>query len=168
MKTLFLFQRRPIVLLEVLIAFALVALCVLPLIYPHVFILRSEKKFVSTVELDHLVNLLYADRLQKLYQNEIPWSDIENGKEIPIDIALLNSLDYKEDLPFTGTYQFVKVRQKPPKPADTTVYLYDLTFTFLPKPGLFLEKAPKDRGDVKVNPDQITYKYQVAIERILK
>ena len=152
--------RRPIVLLEVLIAFALVVLCVLPLIYPHVFILRSEKKFISTVELDHWVNLLFADRLQMLYQNEIAWQDIENGKEMPIESTWLASLGYKQELPFIGTYQFIKIRQKPPTPGEVTVYLFSLEFTFIPKPGLYLEKNTEN--------SKITYRYDLVMERNLK
>lgn len=164
MKSAYRLKRLPIVLLEVLIAFALIALCVLPLIYPHVFILQSEKKFISTVELDHFVNLLYADRLQKLYQNEIPWQDIENGNEMPIDSHLMESVKYKGDLPFTGYYKFIKERQKPkpPKESDKTVYIFELKFVFVAKPGYFLEKDLKEK-----NP-KITYKYQVAVERIRK
>lgn len=160
------FRRRPIVLLEILIAFALVALCILPLIYPHVFILRSEKRFISTVELDHFVNLLYADRLQRLYQNEIPWQDVENGKELPIDASILESMKYSGNLPFLGTYQFVDIRHKPRKPEDRTVYLFNLIFTFLPKPGFFLEKQAKT--EEAIEREKIIYKYQVAVERRLK
>lgn len=162
LKKIFRCSRRPVILLEVLIAFALVALCVLPLIYPHVFILRSEKKFIATVELDHLVNHMFADILQKLYQNEIPWQDIESGREIPIDETWLEHLGYKQMLPFTGTYQFIKARQKPDKPAEVTAYLFRLEFTFTAKPGFFLEKDLKDD-----NPE-ISYNYQIAVERIQK
>ena len=151
-------DRRHIALLEVLIAFAIVALCVLPLIFPHVFILRSEKKFIATVELDHAVNLIYADKLQKLYQNEISWQDIENGTEMRIESQLLKSAD-KQDLPFTGTYKFVKARQKPRKPVDRSAYIFNMEFTFTPKPGAFLEKKSE-------NDQTITYKYQVPIERV--
>ena len=152
--------RHSIVLLEVLIAFALVALCALPLIYPHVFILRSEKKFISTVELDHLVNLLFADILQKLYQNEIPWQDIESGKKIAIESSWLKSLDYKQELLFTGDYHFIKLRQKPSTPGDKNAYIFSLEFVFIPKSGLFLEKNTEKSN--------IVYHYELPIERNLK
>lgn len=153
-------RRQPAILLEVLIAFTLIALCILPLIYPHVFILRSEKKFISTVELDHYVNLLYADRLQKLYQNEIPWQDIENGNEIPIDTQLLEAIHYKGDLPFTGHYKFIKEKQKPRKESERTVYIFYLQFLFSPKLGYFLEKESKNQ--------KLIYKYRLVVERIKK
>ncbi|HEV8052742.1 MAG TPA: type II secretion system protein [Parachlamydiaceae bacterium] len=160
MKPLSYCSRRPIVLLEVLIAFALIALCILPLIYPHVFILRSEKKFISTVELDHTVNLLYADRLQKLYQNEISWQDIENGAPIPITPAMVEAAGVSGDFPFTGTYQFIKKRQKPKDPKDKSAYVFSLEFSFMMKPGYFLEKDTKEEN-------KFIYIYQVPVERIL-
>lgn len=152
--------KHPFALLEVLIAFALIALCALPLIYPHVFIMQSERKFTSTVELDHLVNLLYANILQKLYQNEIPWQSIEEGNEIPIDSQLLQSIHYKGDPPFTGVYKFTKLRQRPrSKDAEKSAYLYQLEFIFSLKPGYFFEKIQKD------NTQKLTYRYQIAMER---
>jgi hypothetical protein len=69
-------QRRHQSLLEVLIAFALIALCVLPLIYPHVAIYKAQNKFARKLELDHVVNLLYGKVLEKLYMNTIPWADL--------------------------------------------------------------------------------------------
>lgn len=162
MKSIHFIQRRCILLLEVLIAFALIVLCILPLIYPHVFILRSEKKFVATVELDHVVNLLYANILQKLYQNEIAWSDIENGTKIPIDASLLETVGYKQELPFEGSYHFTLLRQRPRSAADVTAYLFILEFAFTPKHARFFEKK------TETDSDKIVYKYQVAVERSIK
>lgn len=162
MRKIYRSYRHPVLLLEVLIAFALVALCALPLIYPHVFILRSEKKFISAVELDHVVNLLFAQLLQKLYQKEIAWGDIENGKEILIESSLLKSVGYKDHLPFLGSYKFVKIRKKPPKEADHSAYLFNLEFTFIPEKGFFLENKPKEEQS------KFVYKYQVPVERYIK
>jgi len=148
-------QRRYIMLLEVLIAFALVAFCAIPLIYPHVFILRAEKQFVATVELDHLVNLLFVDTLQKLYQNEIPWSVIESKKPQPIDDTALKPLGYENNLPFTGTYRFIKRKSKISTEKDHSVYWFALTFTFIPKKGAF----------VKNTQDELSYTYEVIVER---
>lgn len=151
-------NARPIVLLEVLIAFALVVLCILPLIFPHVVILKSERAFVETVELDHLVNLLYANRVQKLYMKEIPWQDIEGGKELPIDEGLLQQVGYKRELPFTGNYRFEEIKHKPSKPKDKAIYLFNMSFVFVPKKGVFPGKEEKP----------LTYKYQVMIEHRVK
>jgi hypothetical protein len=153
-------SKRAVSLLEVIISFAIIALCILPLIYPHIFILKSERKFIAAVELDHLASRLYADRLQKLYQNDIPWQQIESGQAMPIDASMLHDAGYIETLPYTGTYRFVKVLQKPKKPVDKSAYLFQLEFIFIERPELFQEK------DLKENNPKIVYKYSVPLERI--
>lgn len=150
--------RRPIMLLEVLIAFALIVMCALPLIYPHVFILRSEKKFVSTVELDHFVNLFFVNMLQRLYQNEVPWQEIEGGKPQPIDDAALQSIGYGENLPFQGTYRFQELRKKISEDGEHSAYIFKLILDFAPKKGAFLEKQS----------DSYKYEYHVVVERKVK
>lgn len=152
-------KKRPVALLEVIIAFAIIALCILPLIYPHIFILRSERKFISAVELDHLASRLYADRLQKLYQNEIPWQQIESGVATPIDANLLHAAGYSGTLPYTGTYQFVKEKQKPTNPVDKVAYIFQLKFIFTEKPEFFQEK------DLKEDNPKVTYMYRIPVER---
>lgn len=147
--------KRPFALLEVMIAFALVALCALPLVYPHVAIFKAEKQFLNDIELDHFVSLLYADTLEKLYLNEISWSTIHEGKEMIIDFTIMQSFGSKKPLPFKGTYKFVEIKHKPPKPKDKGVYLFDLIYEFVPI-------ATKD-GDESVKP--LKYPYKVMIEQ---
>lgn len=142
-------HRRHIVLLEVLISFALVALCALPLIYSQVMILRSEREFTQVVDLDHAVSLLFANHLQKLYLKEISWTDIQSKKEFPIDDLMLKESGVTRDLPFNGVYKFEEKMHKPPKQTEDVVYLYKLIYTFTPKYG-------------KANPYK--YDYLVTIE----
>jgi hypothetical protein len=144
-------QKRHVALLEVLIAFTIIALCIIPLIYPHVALVQSERKFLDRVELDHMVNLLFADQLQKLYEKKIPWSDIEGGKEIPFDQTQLQKMG-TERFPYEGTYRFELIKKKPPKPEDRAAYLFNLFYSFKPKV-----------GNTEVEP--ITYQYTVTIER---
>lgn len=156
-------QKRPVALLEVLIAFALVALCALPLIYPHIAILKKEQEFVSMVELDHVVNLLYVNRLQKLYQHEIPFSDLESNKEFPIDASLLQEIGYTKHFPFKGSYKFSKIKSKPPKQPEDAVYLFKLTF-------LFVHNTAKKYSLEKKTDQPVVqkYEYDVTIERTHK
>lgn len=154
-------KKRYIALLEVLIAFVLISLCVLPLIYPHAAMLKTEQEFIAEVELDHQVNLLYANRLQKLYLNEISWSDIESGKEFTIDKQLLQSIGYEKELPFIGSYRFTEIKHKPPKQPEDAVYLFNLTFIFTPK-------GPQKKAWKPQHEDQsktLRYSYEVAIEK---
>jgi hypothetical protein len=123
-------SKRPFLLLEVLIAFALIALCALPLLYPHVMILKKERAFISSVKLDHTVSLLYAGLLEKLYKREVRLADILGEKSFPID----EGLDF---LPYTGSYRFVEEKHKPPhgveNPLKKTIYLFNVHFSFEPK-----------------------------------
>lgn len=150
-------ECRHIMLLEVLIAFVLIVFCALPLIYPHVFILKSEKEFVSTVELDHVVNLLYVEILQKMYQNEVPWSSIEGRKAMSIDVGLLKTIGYENKFPFVGTYRFKEIKHKTSTDKDHAVYLLKLIFTFTPKKG--------DNANATDNSTNYQYEYEVVIER---
>lgn len=153
-------KKRHLILLEVLIAFALVALCVLPLIYPQVFILKSEREFINTIDLDHTVNLLYANRLQKMYQNEIGLSEIEGGKPVSITEAHLQEIGYTKEFPYKGEYQFTILKRKPPPPEDR-LYLVKLVFSFTQKKTF--QAKNKELGDKK--PKELTYEYEIFVER---
>lgn len=154
-------HRRPIALLEVLICFALVVLCFLPLIYPNVFILKKERESIALIDLDHAAALLYAQVLQKLYRNEIPWAAIETSLVIPVDAKLLEESGYSGELPYGGTFQFVEVRKKLPpedKPGEKSAWLYRLVFTFSPK-------VEKTSALKEYQEPPIHYEYEVAIEK---
>jgi hypothetical protein len=145
--------QRHVVLLEVLIAFILIVLCILPLIYPHVAIYRAEKQFIDTVKLDHDVNLLYGHILQKLHQNTIPFSDLENQVQRPVDNKLWEEAGIKEMPPFEGIYKFTIRNKKPLQPAPK-MYLFYLDFTFV-------------RKGAKENEDPLKYHYEIFVERKL-
>jgi hypothetical protein len=145
--------RRPVALLEVMIAFALVVLCAIPLIYPHVFILRAEKQFVAESALDHQVNLQYADVMQKLYQNLIPIEEILEGKEFPLPLGVRT--EDGTPLSFNGSYHFEVVKKKESSEKKHNAYLLRLVFQFTPDMGVFVEKSSKP----------ITFEYLVPLEK---
>lgn len=95
--------KRPFLLLEVLIALALVALCAIPLIYPHVAIYLSQKEFVSKIELDHKVSLNYVNILEKLHRNEISLDDIRNETLFTLPEGMNG---------YIGTYSFHIIKEK--------------------------------------------------------
>lgn len=152
-------NRRHALLLEVLIAFVLVVMCVLPMIYPQVYILRSEKRFIDAVELDHTVNLVYANRLQKMYLNEIGWSDIEGEKSAPVSEEILREAGFTGEFPYDGEYKFLIVKRKPPSPEDR-LYLINLIFTFTPK-----NISISQSKDIQTKPEQLEYSYSIFVER---
>lgn len=141
-------------LLEVLISFVLVVMCILPMISTHVVILKSQYEFIKTVELDHAVNLMHGELVQRLYQNRIPWSDIQSQKQFSTD-ELLQSINYSKDFPFKGNYYFKIEKSKPPAPASRTLNLVELIFDFIPK-------------GAKADEKPLEYKYKLYIVRTLK
>jgi hypothetical protein len=143
-------------LLEVLIAFVLIVLCALPLMYPHVYFLKSQKEFIRTIELDHLVSLMYGDVLQRLYLNDIPWSDIENKKEIPVDENLLQRIGYDKKFFFEGNFRFEIEKSKHTETRERWAFLLKLIFTFKPL------------GASSKKQDPLEYHYLLYMERHLK
>lgn len=154
------FKKRSFLLLEVLIAFAIIAMCMLPLIAPHTFILREQKKFIEQVELDHLVNLVYADIIERLYRNEIGWGSLTSGTAFDVDEFLLERIQYKEKLPYKGTYSFNEIIHKPRDDSPRKIYLFELNMRFVPeKSSSFIPGMEK--------PGAIDYVYNVMVIRDL-
>ena len=121
------FKRRTILLLEVLIAFAIIVLWVFPLIYPHAAMARSQREFIKKIELDHAVTLLFAQVYQDLLTNKIEWNDIESKRRFEITPQDLQKLNRWSSLPFKGYYYFEPVIHKPKSqtPQETTAYILD-------------------------------------------
>jgi len=127
--------RRPFLMLEVLIAFALIVLCALPLIYPHIGMIKAQKELINKSSLNHFVNLQYVTILEKLHRNEIPLNDIENGKIFSIDQENLKEIPGYKVQGYTATFQFIKQRHKARNDQGFTVYLATLQLKFTPKKG---------------------------------
>lgn len=123
-------RRRHQLLLEVMIAFALIVICVIPLLQPHWFMLRFQQDFIKQVELDHVVNLLYGDMVAKLYANELDWRILENSKLEEIDESMLSHVGITKNFPFKGTYQFKVLDKKSSKTVELAVYRFSLDFKF--------------------------------------
>lgn len=154
-------RKRPFLLLEVLIAFALVIFCAIPLIAPHVDMFRAQRSWLDKEELDHAVNLLYVDLLEKLYTNKIDWITLRGEPEVIITPEMLKEAGYTKPLYFTGKYKFTLDRFKPKKEDQFNLYLYDLTFSFVP---IALAKA-----DTETQKKQsIDFNYKVFVARDLR
>lgn len=150
-------KRRPILLLEVLIAFAIIVLCIFPLIYPHAAMAKAQREFIKKIELDHVVTLLFAQIYQDLLMNKIEWNEIENKKKFEILPQDLQKLNQGRSLPYKGYYRLESIKHKPKSPQETTAYIYELTLKFTPQ---FKIKKFKLGGSSK---DHLEYKYQIFI-----
>jgi hypothetical protein len=156
-------RRRYQSLLEVLIAFVLVAMCVLPLIYPHIAIYKAQKSMVDKAELDHVVNLLYAKILENLYLNVFSWHELEQAT-FQVDSAMLEEIQFDKPFPFTGSFNFneTPTLHKPKKlPALYSLYLFKLTFHFL-------HNEYKNASDEIKKKKTTNYTYDVFVVRDLE
>lgn len=160
---LFKSRKRHQSLLEVLIAFVLITLCVIPLIYPHIAIYKDQIKFTHKLELDHAVNLMYGKIIEKLYLNTISWNELTHAT-FPVDEGFLTEIRYNKPFFYQGSYTF---SEKPPtfKPKDPTspyfLYLYKLTFRFIP---VELAKTPEK---IKES-DILKYHYTIFVVKDLR
>lgn len=145
-------KPRAFLLLEVLIAFLLVVLCVFPLITPHIAIYKDQLAFANKIGLDHAISEVYANIIEQLHRNTIPWNAFTEKTKFPIPKNSLFSFK-NVPLPYEGYYQFTEIKHKPPEPKPFTVYLFNLTFKIMP---------------LKAGDHEIEYKYQVFIPRQLQ
>lgn len=114
--------------LEVLISFTLIAFCAIPLIYPHISMIKAQNGFINKVKINHTVNLIYVNILEKLHKNEILLSDIEDKKIFNVDNAELKGING-----YRATYQFIKEKHKKRNGAGIATYVVTLQLQFIPK-----------------------------------
>jgi len=106
-------SRRNVTLLEVLIAFALIALCAAPLLAPHAQMIFSQQRFEKRVERDFMINNHFGELLVALYRNEIAWKEIEKGTSFPIE---------------GGSYKFEILKPEPSE--EAAAYLVGVIYMF--------------------------------------
>lgn len=157
-------QRRHILLLEVLIAFAIIVLCIFPLIYPHVAMAKSQREFIKKIELDHVVTLLFSQIYQDLQSNKISWQEIESKKRFELSPLDLRKQNRNKSLPFKGYYFFEEEIHKPKAqtPQESTAYIFNLVFRFYPQ---YENKQSKLGRRTK---NFMEYRYKIFILRDLR
>lgn len=100
-------KRNNYLLLEVLIAFTIVALALLPILEPHLEMLRQEKVFIREVEADRVAQLLYADLLEKgFYQQGVFWNAIVTEELFEIIDPRLDAINFR------GYYKMKAIRKQ--------------------------------------------------------
>lgn len=152
-------NKRYFQLLEVMIAMFLVALCALPLIHPHLHMYQEQRKTLQELQMDHIAGLLYADVALDLYENKIPWEQIQNREtKLPLSSYVINNL------PYEGHVSFAEERHKPPdKPAAETNYLIKVIVSLATKDKklqrdytnvVFIKRKIKEGEDKNSNPKE--------------
>lgn len=155
------YNKRPFLLLEVLIAFALVIFCAIPLIAPHVDMYKAQRAWLDKEELDHVVNLLYANILEDLYTNKIEWSQLRSEYEAVVTPQMIREAGYQKPLYFDGKYKFTINKFKPKNENEFNLYLFDLKFTFLPTSMINATPEIKESKTIK-------YDYNIFVVRDLR
>lgn len=120
------------ILLEVLIAMALIALCILPLITPHIAMIREQQRMDAVMRLDHSVHLLYVDVIEQMHKNIIKWNQVMEGKPIPISDDMWERIGIQNKIPLQGFFRFQEIRHKPGKPAEWNAHHVKVIFFFMP------------------------------------
>lgn len=119
-------------LLEVLISIALIAFCILPLITPHIAMIKEQYKLDTTMKLDRVVRLLYVDVLEQMHKDQIKWGQVVGKGLIPINDGMWERIGKQNKMPLKGFFRFEEVKHKPNKPSEWNAYLFKLTFYFFP------------------------------------
>lgn len=135
-------RRCSFLLLEVMIAFFLMAICLLPLLQPHYAILQSDVMMLEESKIERIVQKLYSQFLVSLYRGEVLWSDVDHYdtplRPRQVDATQLEGLPYDVHYILRVTpYQGKKGElSKPVKdtPRNQRInHLLEVKYTFTPK-----------------------------------
>ncbi len=143
--------RRCFTLIEVLISFMIIVMCILPLLYPHSFILREQSSFLQKIDQDHTVNLLYGKILERLYTKEISFGELTRGQEFGITDDFIRSVGGTPDSRLKGKYFFTVEKSKSNEEKTETAFLIRLTFVFYDRDN------PDNKGKT------FTYPYKIFV-----
>lgn len=69
-------RKRPFILLEVLIAFTLAVLCIVPLVKEPLHYYRTELKSLENLEKERIADWVFTEIQEQLLKNEIPWDSL--------------------------------------------------------------------------------------------
>lgn len=101
MKQLFPYtQKKCALLLELIIALALVTICLMPLLKPHLAIQKLRRASYETTRWDCIAPVVAVELKAKLYENQIPW---EAMRKKCTGIVRLDNYEV--------TYNFVPLRE---------------------------------------------------------
>ena len=144
-------KKRHYLLLEVLIAFTIIALCAIPLIAPHSWMIKEESELSQEIEKDRYVNLIYSHVIEMLYNNTIPWQTLIN-EEVPISIDITQIPGIPSNWPYEAILTTQVTRQKKGEDESQRFYYLTLSITLVQK------------GEIVSLP----YSYTVFMERKIK
>ncbi|NGX34531.1 MAG: hypothetical protein K1060chlam1_00884 [Candidatus Anoxychlamydiales bacterium] len=101
-KRLFFFykNKRSFLLIEVIIAFALITLLIVPLIRNPIYFFRSQIKSLEKLECERIADLTFLDLKLGIYGKKIPTKNLETSKKatkhVTLDPYYLETFNKKE------------------------------------------------------------------------
>lgn len=131
--------RRPVFLLEVIIAIFIFTMVSAVLLQPSIGMLLQEKKLVRSVQKEQMLQQAQREMIEALYYNQIPWSHIKDG--------LWHQREGRDYF-----YQFIDRIHKPKGEEQTPLfYLFDVQIALVKggvqnKWPVMIEYVPEDRA----------------------
>ena len=97
-------------LLEVMIALFLIIVCIVPVLHTFTFMYREQRQSIRDSRRDHLAHLIYAQVVEELYGQKVPWEAIQTSAVRTIaNETLVNQL---KDKGYKTTYTLAIVHPK--------------------------------------------------------
>lgn len=127
-------KKRTYLLLEVLVAFMLAAICIVPLVSQPLKLYRNEVDYFETMEKERWADWTFLEIKEMLLKNEIPWEKIPSQgfyssrfklSPIPLHIPGIRSKTIKRSFVLRNSKQKIK--------PDGTLYLQVYVYVFLNK-----------------------------------
>jgi hypothetical protein len=81
-------KKRSLTLLEVLIAFLLIVVAVVPLLAPFPVIYKEQMQFIHELEMERLSSIFYVDFVGKILRKEIDPGSLAASEIVPIQDSL--------------------------------------------------------------------------------
>lgn len=142
--------KQPFLLLEVLVGCFLLLICAAPAIRLYTNIYLAELESVRLSEQTHLVHLLYADFVERLYKQQISWDELMDKEEKPLPSSFPLENEFKRHF-YGCTYHFNLIDSN--KENEKFGYLFNLELKI---------------SDLRKQTEPLTYTYALYIDRGMK
>lgn len=132
-------KKRSFLLIEVIIAFSLASICIIPLISQPIHLYRKESEHLEQMEKSRLANLAFTEVKEIFLRNEIPWDELpakrQKSKIYPLPDGELQlpgkkPKAFKRSFTLTGKGDKIAPKGWLYKQLDVYIKLDDETFCF--------------------------------------
>lgn len=127
------FRRFPFLLLEVMIAFGILAISAIPLIYPHLLILKEERALILELDVDLAAQNLITDLIAELHENRVPFRLIEDDGVYEMTKEKVSKAGVPPEAVERAFVRFEQ-KHKPKNPSSSTLYYVKGTLHILYSP----------------------------------